>query len=652
MRKHFTAALALFLVFCILTGCTLRKEDSQVNKPTDPETTQPATMPPQETMPTELLQEALVRAEYAMIAAALSIENKIASLDGWAEQQAIYVGDIDSDGQLELAHSGNPLFFDMENNRDLSWAYTQIDVPTHCLVKFHLDKDNTFYMEYGVAEGDSVFNDDGSLLVYQYRHYFYDNLRNGEWINRLDNFSNSTQEAWVLEDSYDYKYGDYIEKTEAYKIDEKEVSKETYEQHTASLQLTPITTKYGDYTANLYDACYTDSILSALETRFSSDFGATSVRRDIDGDGLTETVIAAPNLFAPYISSLSAKVSDYSYILPSVIDTQKSHTGILIADVQGDKLSLTAHCSFNTVSLNDSTTISYKDNYWWFGSSGVYAPSIFETLNELDSSQKEIAFNGLEQFLKSCGYSEIVLKTADISDAPGDELLCLCRKNGQWHVLVLIFRNGVPEKLETLYLNDAVFITQVNGKQALLTYSQNIHSTGGQYYYNICRFDADGNNQMIALDNVSYSNDDNAQAVADFFHTLSQYLVKIIVLSDPYQLQGNRWISPEQVDHGTPPAEPEPEQTEDAVMGFVEIQDPGSWLNLREGPGTQYPCILIDPSNPDSFVRQALGSPVTVLETIETDDAENPVWLKVRITYADKVIEGYSSKTYIRLAEE
>ena len=87
-------------------------------------------------------------------------------------------------------------------------------------------------------------------------------------------------------------------------------------------------------------------------------------------------------------------------------------------------------------------------------------------------------------------------------------------------------------------------------------------------------------------------------------------------------------------------------------MGFVQIADPASWLNLREGPGTEYDRVLLDSSDPDSFVRQALGSPVTVLETIETGDPENPVWLKIRITYGDREIIGYSSKTYIRLVDE
>ena len=118
-------------------------------------------------------------------------------------------------------------------------------------------------------------------------------------------------------------------------------------------------------------------------------------------------------------------------------------------------------------------------------------------------------------------------------------------------------------------------------------------------------------------------------------------------------------MDPAQAEHGTVPQEepadpqqPEQNPSQEPVMGFVQIEDPASWLNLRVGPGVEYDMVLMDPADPGSFVRQALGSPVTVLETVDTDDPNHPVWLKIRITYADREIIGYSSKTYIRLVNE
>ena len=43
---------------------------------------------------------------------------------------------------------------------------------------------------------------------------------------------------------------------------------------------------------------------------------------------------------------------------------------------------------------------------------------------------------------------------------------------------------------------------------------------------------------------------------------------------------------------------------------------------------------------------------MTVLETVEAGDSENPVWVKIRIRYHDREFIGDSSKTYIRMQNE
>ena len=124
------------------------------------------------------------------------------------------------------------------------------------------------------------------------------------------------------------------------------------------------------------------------------------------------------------------------------------------------------------------------------------------------------------------------------------------------------------------------------------------------------------------------------------------------MIRDPYALTGQVWVPSSAVAYGVPQEESADDQQEAGTLGFVQIQDPSSWLHLREGPGTEYAKVLLDPADPESYVRQALGSPVTVLETIETGDRENPVWVKIRIRYSDRELIGYSSKTYIRMQDE
>ena len=95
----------------------------------------------------------------------------------------------------------------------------------------------------------------------------------------------------------------------------------------------------------------------------------------------------------------------------------------------------------------------------------------------------------------------------------------------------------------------------------------------------------------------------------------------------------------------------EPTQPSNEETGYVHLNDPGAWLNVRQGPGTQYPCVLSNPYDPMSFVMVANGAAVTVLESVTTTDWANPVWLKIRVTYGGKEYVGYSSKNFINIME-
>ncbi len=649
MKKGMTRLLALLLALCLLSGCGAKESrETEPTQPTQP--TEPISL--QEPMPHAQLQEALARAEYAMLAAAIAAEGRLKAMEGFVEYP-VYVGDIDGDNQLELARGGMAMFFDIDADRDFRYEYTQN------VAVFYVDEEGTFYKGSHMGDGWPEPMSEGYYHCYDYFYNSFSAWKDGQWQCVLRSNGESVREAWDNPDGFDLRYGEYLEYRAEYEVDGQIATEEEYNSRCD--KLTKITTKPSDYTVNIYDAIYADSLLAALESRFGNDFGANAIRQDIDDDGQLETVLAVPQLFAPYKAANSRHTDELWHIenpLEGCIDTSRSQTGILVADIEGDKLTLSAYCALTDVELYKGMTVAYRDNCLWLDSIAIYAPAQFQTLESLTEADRTGVYNGLVNFLATGGYTQAVLKRVDISDAPGSELLCLCQKDGIWFVLVIIFQNGTPSTINRISLqNSAVYLTEVDGKQAILTYNQNVYTsqngnTHTNYYFSVYRYDQNGEYFHIAGESVGYGDDDkDATRVAEFFQTLNAYLVKIIVIADPFQLTGNQWPDQEELDHGTAPQDPEPEQAEEYVMGFVQIQDPSSWLNLREGPGTEYACILMDENNPDSFVRQALGSPVTVLETIETGDAENPVWLKIRITYADKVIEGYSSKTYIRLAE-
>lgn len=649
VKSHFFRLFILICAASLLSGCGFaRKAEENISTIATAPVTEPVVI--QEAMPQAQLQDALLRAEYAMLSAMISVEEKFSST---GYNGSAYVGDVDGDNQPELAVAGMYMIFDSTNGRGFIYHTT----PNYS--SFYVDDDNSFYVASFLGDGFPETMGEGYYHCYKYEYNHFSTLRNGEWASAFSRYHDSVQEAWDSEGGNDYRYGEYLQKIEEYQIDGQLVSEEEYNSRTASL--TNVTTKAQDYTVNIYDAKYTDSLLSALESRYMSDFGATTLRQDIDGDGQPETVIAVPGLLEPYRAARDPQKEDLFYFgsaLDSTISSSRSHTGILVADTQNDKLILSAYCALSDLRLYEGMRTLSQDHCLWLDNTAIYTPGRFATLDGLTDADRDSVFRGLVSFLESGGYSDIVLKTVDIGDAPGSELLCLCRKDGAWYVLIFVFQDGVPVILNNTKLDtSAVYLTEADGQQSLLTYSQSVFTSANgitytNYYYSVTRFDEAGKTVYICTDSAGFSDVAiDATDVAEFFAGLNTYMVKIIVISDPFQLQGNQWLLPEEAEYGTTPQEPEPEQAEEYAIGFVQIQNPSSWLNLREGPGTQYPCVLMDPSNPDSFVRQALGSPVTVLETIETGDAENPVWVKVRITYANKVIEGYSSKTYIRMAD-
>ncbi len=275
-------------------------------------------------------------------------------------------------------------------------------------------------------------------------------------------------------------------------------------------------------------------------------------------------------------------------------------------------------------------------------------------------------FYGFETYVNEHGYTDCVFKRADVTDFEQDEVVGLCRNNGVWYGLVSVRFN---DEYRSLFCEDvtdmAMYLVEQNGKGYVMTYTQSMAQTadGGSNMtnrYQLFRYNTAGEKDILEEKEVTYnSNSSDATAVAEFFAACNGYLANGDVIVDPYRLQGKAWLG--SADYGSipddsliedqqnTPAYP-PEDGEE-MLGFVQINDPKSWLNLREGPGTNYPCVYTEPGNKKSIVKQAQGSPVTILETIETGDAKNPVWVKVRITYAGQEIVGYSSKKYIRVAE-
>ncbi len=644
--------LALVLALFLLAGCGTPSstEDTQKQEKTEFE------LPEQEELSRKKRKEALYQLEYSALAAALEAEDRVLSLTGYLGSDPIFVGDTDADGEPELAHSGVGLFFDIAEDRKLTYQFSQSGLT------FHTDREGTFYIEASI--GDTHEEQQGDqLLSYDYFRQWYDVWKDGAWETVLTSEEESIQECFYDADSGYFAYGDVLEESCAFTKFDHVVTREEYTAYIERIGMREVTSLPGDFTVTRFGAEYTESLLEAISEYLVDAYDGSILRQDIDGDGWEETIFALPNLITPWLQSLrenlTGEPNTAEQILEGTLSPARDYTAILIADLVGDEVVVSAHCALNYVGLYDGMDLEYRDQGLWLDDTLIYIPDTFATLEDLSQEQYAGVLKGLAGFLESGGYSQVILRSADISDAPGREMLCLCYRGGNWHLLVVVFREGSPHVIWNSCLdNSAVYLTQVDGKEAILWYNQDMYLTMDgqictQYSYDVLRFG--GNLEFDYLDNhgiTYFDNDVDASLVSAFFDQFNSYLVKALVIADPYQLLGNAWLASDQADYGQPPQEPEQEQAGEYQLGFVDIKDPGSWLNLREGPGTNYDRVLTDPKDPDSFVRQARGAPVTVLEIVKTDDKNYPEWVHIRITYGNQTIEGYSAKAFIRLQEE
>ncbi len=273
----------------------------------------------------------------------------------------------------------------------------------------------------------------------------------------------------------------------------------------------------------------------------------------------------------------------------------------------------------------------------------------------------DVSYSGFADYITNHGYSNVVFKQSSVVDFAQQEVVGLCQNGDDWYGVVSVYENGEYRSLFCEKVNDmAFYLVEYEGKWYVMTYTQSIsHGSDGvstiTNTFEIFRYNQAGEKEVLDQQTVSYDNNSvDATAISNFFAACNNHLAKGIVIADPYRLKGQMWL--DFCEYGAIPnvsisqSQVQVPATEGEQLGFVQIKDPKSWLNLREGPGTNYPCVYMEPGNKKSIVKQAQGSPVTILETIETGDAKNPVWVKVRISYAGQEIVGYSSKTYIRTA--
>ena len=658
MLRILAAALATLLSLGMLAACGNQSAGGETGEGV-------ITLPTQENMPAQELELALRRMEYAMLCSALSAAKQIETLEGRAYRgDTAYVADLDGDGWEELVYSSDALTFTTEPKRTVTYSFAQSGYT------YYTDKDGKFYRVQS-TDDSYVSGEEGSR----------------KWNEQLDtSYSCWNGTAWEVAFAYGghavyaqkghdadgnvaYDTENPVEDDRYGMIGTEQTTKAALDEHLTGIGMTKITHSSNDYVKNSYKAAYAESLLYGLDVYLAKRFKGynSMITSDIDADGAVETVFVIPAFEGVWRDSVvegEGVDSSAGEALQSHLPAETTRTAILVADQQGDQLVFTARCAMTEIHTTAKSSVKMSKGFLWLDNTPVYLSGAFSMLRDADRME------ALAAYTESYGYSNCVLKSVDVTDFEGVEYLCLCKKGSSWYALVFVFEDGNPKVVLNRELSTTgLYLVEDKERQCLLTYSERQETTwNGQAYtgyeYKLFRIGTDSWPDSLDYQSVGYyDNNPNNDALNQFRQKLDAYLKNAKVICDPYKLGGEEWIKEEDAEYGTVPgAAPQggettqdpttatdPKVEGDEKIGYVHLNDPGAWLNVRQGPGTQYPCVLTNPNDAMSFLMVQNGAAVTVLDSVSTGDINNPVWLKIRVTYNGKTYEGYSSKAFINI---
>lgn len=580
------------------------------------------------------------QAEYAMLSATLQKQSFDIGLaaSGYSSDAATHVGDLDQDGDLEMVYGYQLLTFDVSDG-----YYANIVMEEYGSLLM-LGQDDRLYA-YGVL-GDTYDIDNVWYSDYSSVYKAWDGR---QWNSVMGDHTKSKEVASASGSGVERETVEFYGE-----IDGEEVSETQWNAHMEELSLENVTTTAGDFVSITVEKKHRNAVEQELFAYLQEhhDCGEKIVF-DADGDGQNEVFMTVSNPLQLYLDSLESQ-EDYQMQREWLdYDFESGYTVILVSDPTDDEVVISAYCVKGYMSVYEED-ISYDDGYLTVDGETVALSSDYSSIRDLNRKQKDNVYSYLKDVLENAGISTYGFKWTDLCESGNQELLCIGNRSGSWYAYLFTLLKGQLRLVWQADLEDsALYLIERNNKQYLLNYVQWVSSVGGNFYtrysYDLFRFDEDYSQEQEDQQHISYSNNDqDATQISDFFNKFNEYFSNAIILGDPYGITGNQWDSDSSMDYGTMP-----ENTgtvSEGKLGYVQIEDPASFLFLREGPGKEYDPVLIDPSNEDSYVKQALGSPVTILEEVQTGDSENPVWVKLRIQYGDREVIGYSSKRYIREA--
>lgn len=429
-----------------------------------------------------------------------------------------------------------------------------------------------------------------------------------------------------------------------------------------------------------YNAKNYEDIINAYNKHLDDYFGIRHkyIKEDVDGDGEDEYLFIMSDFGELWAQNLTTSGTDPHLMEGYINGLETIGTTVIYADA--DKDGIVFHTFFTDATVyvytqesgyeSDKVTVSWENSELLIKFYNEFQQTILSyfcsqvNVSKANIKNEEQAFDTVSElyikYLKNRVYYEVLVKYADVCDAPGNELVCICTEDGISQVDVYAIYCGRIIKLYQQDLNQigAVYLVESDGNQLLLNYTQKVRTNiffGSETYYKYWLTNFDENYFVCDKDMNTLSIADSETPVGDdylFFEKLNEYLDGGFVCVDEYELTGYSVMPNIQTDYS------ETETGKYLSISNCNLNKKGkvrvnedSWLNFREGPAITYNKILTNSANPESFVRQMNGSSVTIIDTSNTGDAENPIWVKIQIKYSDKTLIGYSSQRYIEIAD-
>ncbi len=567
-----------------------------------------------------------------------------ATLDYYSESiEESYLHDADNDGRKELFMTS---YNDVYEGKPVVFAFDTIDNGIMATAT-----------QFGAA-GDACITGE------------FNNTLSLKWGYYSTGHSETHYEEWTNEGWNEISFSTVNEEGES------EAWANPVEQNTDESEI-PTDISHYALLSRYYDAKNYKDIVDAYNKHLIEWWGQSYryIKDDIDEDGKDEYAFVISDFGKLWTDNLTTTGTD-GILMENFIDSLEE-IGTVYIYADADKNGIVFHTFFTDkpVCEGDTVKLSWKNGELLIKiikGQEIVTENFFcsevKFSKENYESDKD-AFNAVSElytkYLKNHLFKEVLVKYVDICEAPGDELVCVCTDSDIDRVNVYAIYCG---RIITLYEQDygqtgAIYLAENGGKKMLLNYIQRVYGnhlfpagsgnrrTGNDYRYwftgfdeNYCAYELDMQ-YLLLYDDETPTTKDN-----EFFIKLNEYLDVATVCVDRYELMGYGVMPNIQTDYS------ETETGKYLSISNCNLNKKGkvrvsedSWLNFREGPAITYNKILTNSSNPESFVKQMKGSSVTVIDTNNSSDAENPIWVKIQIKYSDKTLVGYSSQRYIEI---